>query len=191
MIGDTVVIKILRHLTSGIHPEVEMTRFLTDAGVTAIASLLGHAERKSSNEQPTTVLIAQSFVHNQGDAWGWTLEWLRRAMSEVAAARNEEGDRFAGYLGFAGAVGRRLAEVHAALASPTDDPAFAPEPATAEDHAEWAASAAKQLDGVLDALANHGAWDNADTEETVRSLMSQRKGLLKAVRHLGGRMGPP
>ncbi len=39
VIGDTVVIKILRRLTPGIHPEVEMTRYLTEAGVEGIASL--------------------------------------------------------------------------------------------------------------------------------------------------------
>ena len=30
-------------------------------------------------------------------------------------------------------LGRRTAELHLALASPTDDPAFAPEPLTPED----------------------------------------------------------
>jgi len=185
VIGDTVVIKILRHLTAGIHPEVEMTRFLANAGVTAIASLLGHAERVSANGEPVTVLIAQSFARNQGDAWGWTLEWLRRVLSEVATGRQEEGDPFAGYIGFATAVGRRLAEVHAALATPRDDPAFTPEPATARDHTEWAASAAEQLEAALDALANRGGWDNAETEKTAGSLFSRRRALTRAVRRLG------
>jgi maltose alpha-D-glucosyltransferase/alpha-amylase len=185
VIGDTVVIKILRHMTSGIHPEVEMTRFLTNAGVTAIASLLGYAERASPNGEPVTVLIAQSFVRNQGDAWGWTLEWLRRALSEVATGRPEEGDPFAGYLGFATAVGRRLAEVHAALAMPNNDPAFAPEPATARDHTAWAASAARQLEAVLDTLANRGGCDDLETEKTVAFLVEQRRPLLQAVRRLG------
>ena len=185
VIGDTVVIKILRHLTAGIHPEVEMTRFLANAGVTAIASLLGHAERVSANGEPVTVLIAQSFARNQGDAWGWTLEWLRRVLSEVATGRQEEGDPFAGYIGFATAVGRRLAEVHAALATPRDDPAFTPEPATARDHTEWAASAAEQLEAALDALANRGGWDNAETEKTAGSLFSRRRALTRSVRRLG------
>ncbi len=107
-------------------------------------------------------------------------------MSEVAAGRNEEGDPFAGYLGFAGAVGRRLAEVHAALASPSDDPAFAPEPATAEDHAEWAASAANNWTAVLDALARHErVGQRGDRRDRSLSDVATKRVCLKAVRHLG------
>ena len=105
--------------------------YLTEAGVDCIASLLGHAERIATpgtgvNAEPVTMLIAQSFVRNQGDGWAWTLDWLRRAMSEAEATRAEPGDPFAGYLAFATAVGRRLAEVHAALSALSDDPAFSP-----------------------------------------------------------------
>ena len=39
---------------------------------------------------------------------------LRRALSEAETGHAEPADPFAGYLGFAGAIGRRLAEVHAA-----------------------------------------------------------------------------
>ncbi len=91
-------------------------------------------------------MIAQNFVRNQGDAWTWTLDWLRRAMSEVEAGHGGSNDPFAGYLGFAAAMGRRLAAVHAALARPAEDPAFAPEPATPQDSADWAASAAADVD---------------------------------------------
>ena len=76
-IGDSMVVKIIRRLAPGIHPEVEMTRYLTEAGVEGIASLLGHAER-SIDGDVVTMLIVQSFVRNQGDGWTWTLDWLRR-----------------------------------------------------------------------------------------------------------------
>jgi maltose alpha-D-glucosyltransferase/alpha-amylase len=184
VIGDAVVIKIIRHLTSGIHPEAEMTRFLTEAGVTGIASLLGHAERTAPDGQPVTVLIAQSFVRNQGDGWGWTLDWLRRAMSEAEAGRTDAADPFAGYLSFAAAIGRRLAEVHAALAMPNDDPAFAPEPATPKDSAAWVATIVADLEKVLDTLAARDAWDNEETAALARSLIERRLPLLEVVRHL-------
>jgi maltose alpha-D-glucosyltransferase/alpha-amylase len=189
VIGDAVVIKILRHLTPGIHPEVEMTRYLTDAGVSGIAALLGHAERSAPNGEPITAMIAQSFVRNQGDAWGWTLEWLRRALSEAAAGHTDKGDPFAGYLGFAAAIGRRLAEAHAALAAPTNDPAFAPEPATKQDSAHWAASAAAQLEAVLDALARRDGGDSLETDALVQSLLDRRRPLLQAVRRRGATEG--
>jgi maltose alpha-D-glucosyltransferase/alpha-amylase len=166
-----------------------MTRYLTEAGVEGIATLLGHAERTvadaaNANDGIVTLLIAQAFVRNQGDGWSWTLDWLRRAMSEAEAGQAEPSDPFAGYLGFASAIGRRLAEVHAALAKPTDDPAFAPEPATAKDTAAWAASAAADLEKILDALAARATWENPEAEKIARSLLEQRKPLLQAVRRL-------
>jgi maltose alpha-D-glucosyltransferase/alpha-amylase len=184
VIDDSIVIKVLRRITPGIHPEVEMTRFLTDAGVTGIASLLGHAERTSADGETATVLIAQSFVRNQGDGWGWTLDWLRRALSEAQAGHSESTDPFTGYLGFAAAVGRRLAEVHAALAMPSEDPAFAPEPAVRQDSAHWAAAAAADLERVLDALARRDSWDSQETAALAQSLIDRRRKLLEAVRRL-------
>ena len=147
-IGDAMVIKIIRRLTPGIHPEVEMTRYLTEAGVEGIASLLGYAER-GAGDNAVTMLIVQSFVRNQGDAWTWTLDWLRRALSEAEAGHEDSADPFAGYVSFASAIGRRLGEIHAALAAPVEDPAFTPEPVTQKDIAGWAASAAAQLEAAL------------------------------------------
>ena len=75
-------------------------------------------------------MLAQGFVRNQGDGWGWTLDWLARAVDEAALTADAPEDAFAGYLSFAAALGTRLGELHAALAQPTDNPAFAPELAT-------------------------------------------------------------
>jgi len=184
VIGDSVVLKVLRRITPGIHPEVEMTRFLTAAGVGGIASLLGHAERTTQDGETATVLIAQSFVRNQGDGWSWTLDWLRRAMSEAESGHAETIDPFAGYLGFAAAIGQRLAEVHAALAMPGDDAAFAPEPVTSRDTADWVASATADLVNMLNSLAQRGSGDTEETAILIRSLNEHRRPLLDAVRRL-------
>jgi maltose alpha-D-glucosyltransferase/alpha-amylase len=184
VIGDSVVIKLIRRLVPGIHPEVEMTRYLTQAGLEGIASLLGHAERVGDDGEPVTLLIAQSFVRNQGDGWTWTLDWLRRAVSESEAGHAEPGDPFAGYLGFAAAIGRRLAEVHAALAMPSDDPAFEPEAATARDSAAWAASAIESLEHALDSIARRDNWDSGETAALAQSLIARRRPLVDALRRL-------
>jgi maltose alpha-D-glucosyltransferase / alpha-amylase len=186
VVGDSVVIKIIRRLSIGIHPEVEMTRYLTEAGVEGIAPLVGYAERvtRATDDPPVTTLIAQAFVRNQGDAWGWTLDWLRRALAEAEAGRTDTDDAFAGYLGFAAAIGRRLAEVHAALARPSEDPAFAPEPVTPRDVARWTSTAAADLDQVLDALVRRDNWATREAEALAGSLIERRRPLLDAVRGL-------
>jgi maltose alpha-D-glucosyltransferase/alpha-amylase len=182
-IGDSMVIKLIRRLTPGVHPEVEMTRYLTEAGVEGIAALLGHAERSDAGST-VTVLIVQSFVRNQGDGWTWTLDWLRRALSEAEAGHADSADPFAGYVGFAAAIGRRLGEIHAALANPSEDPAFTPEPASQKDVAEWATSAAAQLEAVLDQLAGRETWDSETTQTLAHTLVARKRPLLQAVARL-------
>ncbi|HEY4249751.1 MAG TPA: maltose alpha-D-glucosyltransferase [Roseomonas sp.] len=184
VIGDSVVLKIIRRIAPGIHPEVEMTRFLTEAGIGAVAPLLGHVERVNGDGKPVAVLIAQAFVRNQGDGWGWTLDWLRRALQDAEAGGAEAGDPMAGYLGFAAAIGRRLAEMHTALATPNDDPAFAPEPATETDCAAWADAAATALETALDRLARRVSWDNEEIAALAASLVERRAALVAAVRRL-------
>jgi maltose alpha-D-glucosyltransferase/alpha-amylase len=63
-------------------------------------------------------------------------------------------------LPFANAVGRRLAEMHAVLASDTDLEDFRPEPATAEILDEWAQGAAEQIDLAVQAIGRVQEWPN-------------------------------
>ncbi|WP_254452642.1 maltose alpha-D-glucosyltransferase [Roseicella sp. DB1501] len=150
--GEQVVLKIIRRINPGIHPEAEMTRYLTEAGFANTAPLLGEVVRIAPDGTPNTLMLAQGFVRNQGDGWAWTLDWLGRAVDEAALTETPPEDPFAGYLAFAGALGRRLGELHAALAQPTDQPAFAPETATEQDREGWAKGALEQLDPALELL---------------------------------------
>jgi maltose alpha-D-glucosyltransferase/alpha-amylase len=98
--------------------------------------------------------MLQGLVPNEGDGWQWTLEELARYFRDCAPlhfpenARAELSDPLQApgqpvsalarkhlglYLESAATLGRRTAELHVALASRTDDPAFAPEPLTEED----------------------------------------------------------
>ena len=71
---------------------------------------------------------------------GLRMDWLGRAVEEAALRDAPADEPFAGYLTFAAALGRRLGELHAVLARPSDDPAFAPERAQASDARAWADS---------------------------------------------------
>ncbi len=153
--GETMVLKLIRRLNPGIHPEAEMTRYLTDAGFANTAPLLGEVVRVSPSGEPCTLMLVQGYVRNQGDGWQWTLDWLHRAVDEAALTDESEADVFAGYLAFAAALGQRLAELHAALASPTQDPAFSPEVATQADAEAWAAAVLAQLEPALDLVKDH------------------------------------
>jgi len=108
-------------------------------------------------------------VINQGDGWQWFLRRLaeffhcrcRAAWPPTLPAPvfGEECDppaeirKHAGTsLEAAALLGRRTGEMHLALASPTDDPAFVAEPFTAEDLAQDAHRIEAQVVSALEAL---------------------------------------
>jgi trehalose synthase-fused probable maltokinase len=84
ILGDVAVLKVLRRIVAGIHPEAEMTRRLTEAGFANIAPQLGEVVRVAPDGTPHTLMLLQGFVHNHGDGWGWTPDWLARSVDEAA-----------------------------------------------------------------------------------------------------------
>ena len=183
ILGEAAVIKVLRRIVPGIHPEAEMTRHLTECGFANIAPLLGEVVRVAPDGTPHTLILVQGFVRNQGDGWGWTMDWLARAVDEAALTDEPPEDAFAGYMPFAEALGLRLAELHAILARPSDDPAFAPVVATEADRAAWAAGVMAQLDPALDLLGKRADWPQAEAE-LAAGLIARRDALREAVHRL-------
>jgi maltose alpha-D-glucosyltransferase/alpha-amylase len=150
--GDRFVLKIFRRLTEGLNPELEIGRFLTErTHFEHIARVAGSFEYRAPRREPVTTGILQSFVPNEGDAWSWTLDHLKR-FYEVALTRGREHgepevpggsllDLVAGppppeialetagaHLEHARLLGQRTGELHLALASDDTNPDFAPEP---------------------------------------------------------------
>ena len=126
LLGSTAVLKLLRKISPGIHPEVEMVRYLTDGGFANVPAVLGQAELVDADGGRSAMMIAQAYVYNQGDGWEWTLGVLERL------ATDPDGS-VVNYENFARLLGQRLGEMHAVLARPSDDAAFAPEPMSGAD----------------------------------------------------------
>ncbi|MGZ2487613.1 maltose alpha-D-glucosyltransferase/alpha-amylase [Rhizobium pisi] len=129
IVGDIAMIKLIRHIFPGIHPEVEMTRFLTCAGYDHTAPLLGEVAHTDSNGRRSTLIIVQGAVRNQGDAWNWMLNNLRRAADELVLndpAVEPGDDVFQSLISFVAMVGLRLGELHVVLAGENADEAFSP-----------------------------------------------------------------
>jgi maltose alpha-D-glucosyltransferase/alpha-amylase len=151
--GERLILKIFRRLEEGVNPELEVGRFLTEKTTfSQIAPVAGSLEYRREEGEPVTLAILQGYVPNQGDAWQYTLNTLAHFFtgSEVAegeppavprsVVRAGPGElpqiatRTVGtYLDSARLLGRRTAELHAALASDLMDPAFAPERISAQD----------------------------------------------------------
>ena len=140
-VGDRMLLKGYRRLRPGINPELEMGRFLTEAGFANAAPLAGGLEYEDEAGEVIALALLQGFVANQGDAWSYTQDYLRRFLDDCRqpgdATRAAGDNAHASYLLFAATLGRRTGELHRALAQTTGDPAFDPEPITAKDTAEW------------------------------------------------------
>ena len=190
IVGDQAVFKLLRRVFPGIHPEAEMGRYLTEHGFANTAPLLGEVTRYDPDGTPHTIVLVQGFVRNQGDAWNWTLDFLSRVLNSAEVVDPDTqiediAEALTSYTTFAAAIGRRLAELHATLSAPTENPAFAPERANASDVRGWSDGVRAQLDAALAALAGVTAWPDDETEAAAAALSGQRGALDAAIGTLG------
>jgi len=148
--GDRLILKLYRRVTEGVNPDMEIGRFITErTRFTHTPAVAGALEYRSGRGEPMSVAILQQFVPNAGDAWRYTLDQVRRYFDRALAKHQEGGgiavsdhsvleltgeeppalvgETLGAYVEFARLLGRRTAELHLALASRDDDPAFVPE----------------------------------------------------------------
>ncbi|MBI4774608.1 MAG: maltose alpha-D-glucosyltransferase, partial [Deltaproteobacteria bacterium] len=147
--GETFILKFLRRLQEGLNPDLEIGRYLTEKGFDHSPPVAGYLEYHGGRGEPMTMAILQEFVPNRGDAWQYTLGVLGHYFEDVLARRigpaqvpewkasllglsdgpapPEILDLIGAYSDSAHLLGQRTGELHLALASPTEDPSFAPE----------------------------------------------------------------
>jgi maltose alpha-D-glucosyltransferase / alpha-amylase len=154
--GDQFMLKVFRRVEGGMHPDLEIGRFLTSVARFAnVPPLCGSLTYESHDSNAMTLGILQGFVPNEGDAWRVTVGSLAtlfasgdhptgepnpgssrqtsfRADPDVA----KRSGLFGNQLELIGLLGKRTAELHLALASSSADPAFAPERFTREIRGE-------------------------------------------------------
>ena len=187
IVDDAVVLKIFRKVSAGEHPEAEMGRYLTAQGFLNTPALLGEVVRTTNGGERHSLAVAQAFVRNQGDAWSWTLDRFNRALDDLATpegADEARADDIADYTAIAAAIGKRLGEMHAVLARPSDDPAFAPETAGAQDVEGWSKRAVGLLERAFALLKKQTTWDNETVEAQAKRLLSQQELLTRELKRL-------
>jgi maltose alpha-D-glucosyltransferase/alpha-amylase len=175
IVGGKVMLKVYRRLQHGIHPEIEMSRFLLDAGFANTPKFLGMLEYVEGSGAPTALGVAHEYVLNQGDGWDVTLRFLKAFLE-----RRFEEDPLPIYALYSRVLGKRLAEMHAALRSSHDDPAFLPEDTDADELRAWgeeiARSASVNLDLLQSVLPTLGT-----VQPDAAALVSRRKGVVERI----------
>ncbi|MDQ3937423.1 MAG: maltose alpha-D-glucosyltransferase [Chloroflexota bacterium] len=148
--GDRLILKLFRRLEPGINPDLEIGQALTELGFEHTPAVAGWLAYRTGRDEPSALGIVQEYVPNQGDTWELTLDSLSAYYERAATIeeRPEAGpttitallestrldppqlarEMIASYLDSAWLLGKRTADLHRALASLRDDPAFVPEP---------------------------------------------------------------
>jgi maltose alpha-D-glucosyltransferase/alpha-amylase len=134
-------LKLYRKLEDGINPDVEITRFLTEhTKFPNVPAFVGAIEYRQPKAEPTVVCLLQRAVASEGDVWTLALDavgrYYERVLARKADLQNEIAPPGALLDELIGGVypektmllGQRTGELHLALASYPDDPAFRPEP---------------------------------------------------------------
>jgi maltose alpha-D-glucosyltransferase/alpha-amylase len=196
VIGDAVVLKVIRKVGEGLHPEAEMGRFLTLNGFANTPAMLGEVSRRGGDGGHFTLMLLQRFLHNQGDGWQWTLSILERAAQDASLpALDAAGAPAAGAItplhefeAFVATLGRRLGEMHSVLARPGSEPAFAPEAADEAMLARWSQGALAQFDAAFEVLEAAHPF-SADAAAQAQALLRQRKALRQALQRLAADAG--
>jgi maltose alpha-D-glucosyltransferase/alpha-amylase len=149
---DYAVLKVYRRVQAGPHPEIEMSRFLTEragfANTPPPLAFFELADPADPQAETSAMGLLFGFVRNQGDGWTLALNYLSRYLDHVLTAEAPgavppdltpdlpPADHF--FIALARQLGLRVAEMHRALTEQAgDDPAFAPEPITPADLAAW------------------------------------------------------
>jgi maltose alpha-D-glucosyltransferase/alpha-amylase len=204
--GDRLILKLFRRQQPGPNPDCEMGKYLTeDAHFDGIPPFAGAIEYVPADGEPETLAMLQGFVANQGDGWTLTLEELSRYYENCATADWPEGstapyqaadlmdlaeqgmfqlarDHVGIALDSAATLGRRTAQLHLALASPTDNSAFAPETMDADNVQELLAGLRQEAVRVLDLLKDSVAGLPDEFIDLAGLVLSRRSQILNSFR---------
>ncbi len=197
LFGDKLIMKILRATEPGLHPEEEISQFLGErARFPNVPKLLGSLAYEPAGGGPARAIgVLQALVPNQGDAWEFTLDALSRYFEAVWPQRESAPPDTAGtvlqrarlplpelarevtgtYLGLARLLGMRTAQLHVALASDKDDPAFAPEQFSQLHQRSIYQSAHTQLVGTFETLRRQLGKLPADAAALAQQVLPRRK----------------
>lgn len=206
--GDRLLLKVFRRVENGVNPDLEIGRTLTTMNFPHSPPVAGSIEYIRANGETVTVAILQGFVHNQGDAWKYTLEafdrYLVRCRAQPTGREYElilneplldmvqkdipafAGELIGPYLDSASRIGQRTAELHVALANVQDNPDFTPEPFSLEYRRSRYESMCRLASQTCSLLKGRLNDVPSDTEQEARLVVNSEPQILDRFRDFFG-----
>src|SRR4051794_28656549 len=172
---DELILKVIRRIEAGINPELELLRFLTDAGFENIAQLAGWYAY-AGRQLDSTLGIMQRYVVGAEDGW-------ERALDAIVS-----GDD--GFLDTLRRLGEVTGRMHTVLGSAQSDPNFVPEQPSVESLGLLTATVDEEIEEVFLSLPQdvpelgpiRGRGE--EVRERLR-LLTNLGGLGRVIRHHG------
>jgi maltose alpha-D-glucosyltransferase/alpha-amylase len=209
--NESFFFKLYRRVEEGVNPEVEIGRFLTEKNRFGhVAPLVGVLEYWQKGTEPLTLGIMQGLVENQGDAWGLTMDEVTEYVERVLASKEDmrvtprlpatiyEVDQGAlspkmqelmggFYLEMVPLLGKRTAQLHLALSSPSKYPAFTPEPFSVYNQRSRFQSMRNRMRTVFDLLRRNLKNLREDIRQEAEQLLALDQEILKQLGRFTGR----
>jgi maltose alpha-D-glucosyltransferase / alpha-amylase len=204
---DRLIMKLFRRQQRGPNPDCEIGRRLTEeVHFDGIPPFAGAIQYEPAGGEPATLAMLQGLIANQGDGWTLMLEELSRYYENCATAEWPDGgsgtatggndltalaqqessqlarDHVGIALDSAATLGRRTAQLHLALAAPTQDPSFMPEAFAAGDAQSLLAGLRDQAARVLDLLKDSVAGLPDEFIDLAALVLSRRSQILNSFR---------
>jgi maltose alpha-D-glucosyltransferase/alpha-amylase len=129
---DVFFLKLYRRLQNGIHPEEQMTKYLTEfTDFNQIPTFAGSIEWTPVNGETITLALLQEFVPNKGDAWSYFCDvnntFINKAIKQSQYTQTEEL-LDPSFMQNVDLLGKRTAQLHTALSDFCDDSGITAEP---------------------------------------------------------------
>ena len=182
-LGSTMFLKVYRQLRPGTNVELEVGRYLTEvARFPHCVPVAGSLEYTGADGVSLTLALLQAYVANQGDGWTFTVGYLERYLDQQrTASERARADVHEAYLAIVRTLGLRTAGLHLALAASSGDPAFEPEPLTAQDVAAWKKRAREEAAKTLVLLEQGRESLPAPAREEAQALLGERERVLQRI----------
>jgi maltokinase len=132
--GESLILKAFRRVEPGVNPELELLRFLSERDFPHIAPLAGWYEIQG-RQIDATLGILQEYLPDARDGWELALDGIR-----------DDPNRLLGRLR---ALGEVTGELHTALGSEHNDPAFSPDEPSTESLALLTADVDEQIERLF------------------------------------------
>jgi maltose alpha-D-glucosyltransferase/alpha-amylase len=182
---ERLMLKGYRRLRVGINPELEMGLYLTEVAHFAnCARLAGVLEYIDNNGQTRLLAMLQAFIANQGDGWTYSLDYLRRHLEQYRTTPSGDAlplNAHEAYLSLIRVLATRTAELHLALARPTTDSAFSPQPLVRADLDGYRQRALEEAKGALDLLAANLESVPAADRERANAVLARRDQIVAQI----------